>query len=117
MHGQGPLMRFEKLTLTLLWTVMAHSIDRPCDFARVDDRLVGLKAKNGYAMALNEKADSLTFDQYLYKFDLENNKRLDHDLGENVFGGEPIFVPKNKDLSEDKGWIIFRDLENWFDIL
>ena len=80
--------------------------DRPCDFARVDDRLVGLKAKNGYAMALNEKADSLTFDQYLYKFDLENNKRLDHDLGENVFGGEPIFVPKNKDLSEDKGWIM-----------
>ena len=57
-------------------------------------------------MALDEKADTLTFDQYLYKFDLENNKRIAHDLGENVFGGEPIFVPKNKDLSEDNGWIM-----------
>ena len=55
---------------------------------------------------MDEKADTLTFDQYLYKFDLENNKRIDHDLGENVFGGEPIFVPKNKDLPEDNGWIM-----------
>jgi carotenoid cleavage dioxygenase len=80
--------------------------DRPCDFARVDDRLVGLKAKNGYAMALNEKAETLTFDQYLYKFDLENNKRFDHNLGDNVFGGEPVFVPKSGSSSEDDGWVM-----------
>ena len=46
-------------------------------------------------MALNEKAETLTFDQYLYKFDLEKNKRIDHNLGDNVFGGEPVFVTKN----------------------
>jgi carotenoid cleavage dioxygenase len=68
--------------------------------------LVGLKAKNGYAMALNEKAETLTFDQYLYKFDLENNKRFDHNLGDNVFGGEPVFVPKSGSSSEDDGWVM-----------
>ena len=57
-------------------------------------------------MALNEKAETLTFDQYLYKFDLEKNKRIDHNLGDNVFGGEPVFVPKNNKQSEDNGWVM-----------
>jgi len=80
--------------------------NKACDFARVDDRLVGLKAKNGYAMAIDENAKTLTFGQFLYKFNLEKNERIDHDLGENVFGGEPVFVPKSNDSSEDDGWIM-----------
>ena len=80
--------------------------DRPCDFARIDDRKVGLKAKNGYAMAIDDKADSLTFGKHLYKFDLEKNERLDHYLGNNTIGGEPCFAPKNSNSSEDEGWVM-----------
>ena len=80
--------------------------DAACDFARVDDRLTGLKAKNGYAMAIDENAKTLTFGQFLYKFNLEKNTRTDHDLGDNVFGGEPVFVPKSKDSSEEEGWVM-----------
>ena len=29
-----------------------------------------------------------------------------HDLGENVTGGEALFVPRNADSSEDEGWAI-----------
>ena len=57
-------------------------------------------------MAIEENAKTLTFGQFLYKFNLENNERIDHDLGHNVFGGEPVFIPKKYDSSEDDGWIM-----------
>ena len=41
--------------------------DKPCDFARVDDRRTGLKANIGYAMELNNKAETLTFGNNLFK--------------------------------------------------
>ena len=57
-------------------------------------------------MAIDENAKTLTFGQFLYKFNLEKNTRTDHDLGDNVFGGEPVFVPKSKESSEEKGWVM-----------
>ncbi len=57
-------------------------------------------------MAIDENAKTLTFGQFLYKFNLEKNTRTDHDLGDNVFGGEPVFVPKSKDSSEEEGWVM-----------
>ena len=106
--GEDTTGKLWKWTIDLpLGTCLEEQIDdKACDFARIDDRLVGLKAKNGYAMAINERAENLTFGHHLYKFDLEKNKRLEHCLGDNVFGGEPIFVPKKSCLSEDKGWVM-----------
>ena len=106
--GEDTTGKLWKWTIDLpLGTCKEEQIDdKACDFARVDDRLVGLKAKNGYAMAINERAETLTFGHHLYKFDLEKNKRLEHPLGENVFGGEPVFVPKKSYSSEDKGWVM-----------
>ncbi len=57
-------------------------------------------------MAIDDKADSLTFGKHLYKFDLERNERLDHYLGNNTIGGEPCFAPKNSNSSEDEGWVM-----------
>ena len=49
---------------------------------------------------------SLTLGNHVLKYDLANGKRFTHDLGENVRGGEPVFVPKSKDSGEDDGWIL-----------
>jgi carotenoid cleavage dioxygenase len=80
--------------------------DSPCDFPRVDDRRTGLKTDYGYCMTLDTNADSLTLGNHVLKYDLANGKRVTHDLGENVRGGEPVFVPKSKDSGEDDGWIL-----------
>ena len=33
-------------------------------------------------------------------------KRIDHHLGDNVAGGEPVFAPKPGATQEDEGWIL-----------
>jgi len=80
--------------------------DGACDFPRIDDRRIGLKSDFGYSMQIETEVDSLTFGSHLYKYDLESGSRIDHYLGKNVAGGEPVFAPKNNDSDEDEGWII-----------
>lgn len=95
-------------------TCAEEQIDsRPCDFARIDDRKTGLKAKYGYAMELNNKAETLTFGNHLFKYDLENNLRYDHFLGKNTQAGEPVFAPKNSTSDESEGYVmsIVHDLD------
>jgi len=103
--------------------------DKPCDFARVDDRKTGLKAKYGYAMEINSKAETLTFGNNLFKYNLEDGSREDQFLGNHVVGGEPVFAPNNKsdseldgfvmsivhDLEKDKSKLIIIDAENFSD--
>ncbi|MBV06064.1 MAG: hypothetical protein CMD53_01815 [Gammaproteobacteria bacterium] len=106
--GDTTVARLWKWTIDLdLGVVKEEQIDdAPCDFPRVDDRRTGLKNDYGYCTTLDTKADSLTIGRYLLKYDLTNNKRLTHDLGENVTGGEAVFVPRSSDSKEDDGWAI-----------
>ncbi|MDG2303260.1 MAG: carotenoid oxygenase family protein [Candidatus Binatia bacterium] len=76
-----------------------------CDFPRVDDRLVGERARFGYA-AEYEEADCPTFAHSLLRYDLESGAVVKHDLGATVRGGEPVFVPASPDAAEDEGWIL-----------
>lgn len=80
--------------------------DRPGDFPRVDDRRVGLKARHGYVMGLDNEVPTLTFDRRLYKYDLETGARQTHDLGAGWYGGEPCFAPRGADAAEDDGWVV-----------
>ena len=80
--------------------------DVACDFARVDDRKIGLKADNGYVMELNNKAETLTFGNNLYKYDLNNGSREDHFLGDYVVGGEPLFAPNPDTKYENDGFVM-----------
>ena len=80
--------------------------DAPCDFPRIDDRRIGFKNDYGYFTTLETDVESLTIGRHLLKYDLVNNKRLTHDLGENVTGGEALFVPRAANSSEDDGWVI-----------
>jgi carotenoid cleavage dioxygenase len=80
--------------------------DKPCDFARVDDRRTGLKANIGYAMELNNKAETLTFGNNLFKYNLDKGTREDHFLGDYTVGGEPLFAPNPNVNDEKDGYVM-----------
>ena len=106
--GETTVARLWKWTIDLdLGSVKEEQIDdAPCDFPRIDDRRIGFKNDYGYFTTLETKVDSLTIGRHLLKYDLANSKRLTHDLGDNVTGGEVLFVPRNANSSEDDGWAI-----------
>ena len=106
--GDTTMGRLWKWTIDLdLGEVKEEQIDdAPCDFPRIDDRRTGQKTDFGYCMTFDNQADSLTIGRHVLKYDLVNKKRLIHDLGEGVKGGEPVFVPKSKDSDEDDGWVL-----------
>ena len=88
-------------------TVREEQIDDAAsDFPRVNDSLVGLKARYGYTSSLNERAASLTLGQYLYKYDLDSGRKQVRDFGPANHLGEPIFVPRPGSGAEDDGWIM-----------
>ena len=106
--GETTVARLWKWTIDLeLGSVKEEQIDdAPCDFPRIDDRRIGFKNDYGYFTTLRTDVDSLTIGRHLIKYDLVNNKRLTHDLGENVTGGEALFIPRTANSSEDDGWVI-----------
>ena len=106
--GETTVARLWKWTIDLeLGSVKEEQIDdAPCDFPRIDDRRIGFKNDYGYFTTLKTDVESLTIGRHLLKYDLVNDKRLTHDLGENVTGGEALFVPRTANSSEDDGWVI-----------
>ena len=106
--GETTVARLWKWTIDLeLGSVKEEQIDdAPCDFPRIDDRRIGFKNDYGYFTTLETDVESLTIGRHLIKYDLVNGKRLTHDLGENVTGGEALFVPRTANSSEDDGWVI-----------
>jgi carotenoid cleavage dioxygenase-like enzyme len=82
--------------------------DRPGDFGRVDDRLVGLDARYGYLMAMagEGNAEEPVYGSALWKYDLTTGSCAEHHLGEGVRGAEPVFAPASPDAGEDEGWVI-----------
>ena len=106
--GETTVARLWKWTIDLeLGSVKEEQIDdAPCDFPRIDDRKIGFKNDYGYFTTLKTDVESLTIGRHLLKYDLVNDKRLTHDLGENVTGGEALIVPRTANSSEDDGWVI-----------
>ncbi|MEZ5166736.1 MAG: carotenoid oxygenase family protein [Acidimicrobiales bacterium] len=87
-------------------TVTEELLDeRKSDFARVDDRLVGLPARYGYTMALGDNPDNPEMGHEVYKYDLVTGVPEIHHMGA-VRGGEPVFVPRTPDAGEDDGWVL-----------
>ncbi|MEZ5250154.1 MAG: carotenoid oxygenase family protein [Ilumatobacteraceae bacterium] len=69
--------------------------DRPGDFGRVDDRLVGLDARYGYLMAMAGEGvvEEPVYGSSLLKYDLRSGQCWEHRLGDGVRGAEPVFAP------------------------
>jgi carotenoid cleavage dioxygenase len=77
--------------------------DRPFDFPRVPDALVGLKHRYGYGA---EFGGGLPVASAFRKYDLQTGSSTAHDLGAGRQGGEPVFVPAQGATSEDDGYLL-----------
>lgn len=106
--GDATLGRLWKWTLDLeTGAVTEEQVDdAPGDFPRVNDALVGHRARYGYMAGLDGAAATLTLGQALYKYDLETGARITHDFGAGRHLGEPVFVPRETATGEDDGWVL-----------
>ena len=82
--------------------------DRPADFGRVNDAMVGRESRFGYLMALDGEGNSEEplYGPRLYKYDLQTGDCAEHNLGEGTRGAEPVFVPATNAKEEDEGWVL-----------
>jgi carotenoid cleavage dioxygenase len=87
--------------------------DRPCDFPRVHDRVVGLKHRYGYMAGMADGADAagmgegaMTLGASLRKHDIETGNSVTHELGAGCQAGEPVFAASPGTAGEDDGWIM-----------
>jgi carotenoid cleavage dioxygenase-like enzyme len=83
--------------------------DRPAEFPRVPDSVVGLQHRYGYMMGIPENADyenpSLNAGTIL-KYDRQTGERSQIDLGLGHVPGEPVFVPADGGVNEDDGYLM-----------
>lgn len=83
--------------------------DRPVEFPRVDERVVGRRHRYGVVSTLGPAGLSSDLSQGgfgLARYDLETGSRVDIDLGPGRVPGEAIFVPRHQNSAEDDGWYL-----------
>jgi carotenoid cleavage dioxygenase len=87
-------------------TVHQEIIDEtPQDFCRINDRYLGSRHQYGYTTAIG--ADTLFNDTRVFKHDLSDGTRDDHDFGTGRHPGELTFVSDpDRASDEDGGWLL-----------
>ncbi len=77
--------------------------DRPVEFPRVPDALVGQKNRYGY---MAEFGSGLPTAVAFRKYDMQTGASQAHELKNGRVGGEPVFVPAADGTSEDDGYLM-----------
>lgn len=80
--------------------------DRPAEFARVSDAVVGLPNRFGYMTATRPGNGEAVFATELLKYDLGTGARESHDFGVGRKPGEGVFVADPDGVEEDAGWVM-----------
>lgn len=83
--------------------------DRPAEFPRVADSVVGLKHRFGYMMAIPDNpdyTDPANQTGAIIKYDRDTGERVEHVLGRGRLSGEPVFVPADGGTAEDDGYLM-----------
>ena len=83
--------------------------DRPAEFPRVADSVVGLEHRYGYMMAMSQAGmtdDPMSASGAILKYDRENGERTEIEFGRGRMGGEAVFVPSAHPKSEDDGYLM-----------
>lgn len=76
-------------------------------FPRVDDRVVGLRHRYGWAIApRGGSADAFDSPGVLVKYDLARGTREEHDFGPHAQPGEFVFAEAGDRAGEDEGWAL-----------
>ncbi|WP_436795057.1 carotenoid oxygenase family protein [Actinospongicola halichondriae] len=79
--------------------------DHPLEFPRIDERLVGKRARYGYAGTFDGTSGGLQFGP-LMRWDSTTGTRILHDYGPNRLSMEAVFIPRTPDSAEDDGWVM-----------
>jgi carotenoid cleavage dioxygenase len=76
-------------------------------FPRVDDRVVGLRHRYGWATApRNGHREAIGGAAVVVKYDLATGSSERYDLGPHAHPGEFVFVPADDAAAEDEGWAV-----------
>ena len=79
--------------------------DRPAEFPRVADRVIGLEHRYGYMMATG--GDMESFGQEVLKYDLRSGKSWAYHFGPGQNIGEAVFAASPASgAAEDDGWVM-----------
>jgi carotenoid cleavage oxygenase len=79
--------------------------DRPQEFPRVDDRVVGRRHRYGYATHFGVNDEGIHFGG-LVKHDLRTGASEARGFGPGTHAGEGVFVQSADDAGEDEGWVL-----------
>ncbi len=83
--------------------------DRPAEFARVADDVIGLPNRFGYMTATRPGNGDAVFSTELFKYDMSDGSKAVHQLGEGRCPGEGVFATDTSagiDRAEDDGWVL-----------
>jgi carotenoid cleavage oxygenase len=79
--------------------------DRPQEFPRVDDRVVGRRHRYGYASHFGIDDEGIQFGG-LVKHDLKAGTTEARSFGRGAKAGEGVFVAASDKAGEDQGWVL-----------
>ena len=80
--------------------------DRPAEFPRVADSVIGMKHRYGYLAGMSQTKDPNEASGAILKYDRETGVRSDIEFGRGRTGGEPVFVPAANSSAEDDGYLM-----------
>ena len=80
--------------------------DRPAEFPRVADSVIGMKHRYGYLAGMSQTKDPSEASGAILKYDRETGVRSDIEFGRGRTGGEPVFVPAANSSTEDDGYLM-----------
>lgn len=83
--------------------------DRPAEFPRVADSVVGLPHRYGYLMGIPDNPsydDPMSQSGSILKYDRQTGARTELALGRGWLPGEAVFVPADGGTSEDDGYLM-----------
>ena len=81
--------------------------DSTAEFPRIDDRLVGHKNRYGYASTSEPAPGVLGFSRRITKYDRQGGASKHRAAVDGQWTGEPVFVPRSTDATEDDGFVLF----------
>lgn len=106
-----PMPQFWRFTIdTTTGRVHEEQVDdRPGEFPRVADSVIGLQHRYGYMMGLPEDPNyeaAVTSRGTIVKYDRHTGERSEIVLGVGHMPGEPVFVPADGGKNEDDGYLM-----------
>ena len=80
--------------------------DSSAEFPRIDDRLVGLENRYGYAATAEPAKEAAGIFRRITRYDRQGGSSVHRPQVDGQWVGEPVFVPRTPDAAEDDGFVL-----------